>query len=389
MRKFCFALCFVLPFLLVGGAGFAQADVSVTVDGREVAFEDAAPFIDENQRTQVPIRFVAEEMGAEIIWDKKENTVTVEAEERTVRFFIGEREFTVNDETKEMDTAPIIAEERATLPLRFIANALGLGIGWYCEARTATLWTEEKKELEPDPEVVETIPDYFERELSRLGIREKIASYTTQYDPAVEGRATNIRLAAESIDDTVLPPGEEFSMNEAAGPYNRAQGFQPAPVFRAGEVITGIGGGVCQISSTLYNAALLAGLEVTERHSHSLPVGYLPLGKDASVSYGTADLKFVNSLSNHVYIRMEAADGVLTAEVYGTGEKDVEVRSTVVETISPPVEYVGSPDVDEAVVVQGGEEGYRTVTHIVIDGQEEVLSRDYYLPRERIVKVPE
>lgn len=389
MRKFCFALCLVLPFLLAAGAGSAQADVAVAVDGRKVAFEDVAPFIDENRRTHIPIRFVAEEMGAEVIWDKEENTVAVEDEERTVRFFIGEREYTINGETKEMDTSPVIIDERATIPLRFVANALGLGIGWHCEARTAALWTEEKKELKPESEVVEAIPDYFERELSRLGIREKISSYSTQYDPTVEGRATNIGVAAEHIDGSILAPGEEFSMNETAGPYNRARGFQPAPVFRDGEVITGIGGGVCQISSTLYNAALLAGLEVTERHSHSLPVWYLPLGKDASISYGIADLRFANGLSNHVYIQMEAADGVLTADVYGTGEKDVEVYSTVVETISPPVEYVASPDVQEPVVVQAGDEGYRTVTRIVTDGKEEVLSRDYYLPKERIVKVPE
>ena len=393
MRKFCFVLCWVLPFLLFGSAGFAQEDVAVKVDGREVAFEDQEPFIDENHRIQVPIRFVAEEMGARIIWDGREKTVTVEDEERTVRFLIGEREFTVNDEAKEMDTAPFISEGRATVPLRFVAEALGLGIEWYSETRTAVLLSEDKKDKEEyrkaDPEVVQAIPDYHERELYDIGIRAEIASYTTHYDPATEGRASNIRLAAESIDNTILPPGEEFSMNEAAGPYNRERGFQPAPVFRQGEVLTGIGGGVCQNSSTLYNAALLAGLDVTERHSHSLPVWYLPLGRDASVSYGTTDLKFVNNLSNHVYIQMEAAEGVLTTSIYGIEEREVELRSTIVETISPPEEYVESPDVYETVVVQGGEEGYRTVTHIVIDGQEKVHSRDYYRPVERIIKVPQ
>ncbi|RQD77204.1 MAG: hypothetical protein D5R97_02925 [Candidatus Syntrophonatronum acetioxidans] len=248
--------------------------------------------------------------------------------------------------------------------------------------------THPEVNVTPRQRISGAIPGYYDGRLNYLGINEKIGSYSTEFDPGQTGRATNIRLVADSIDGALLAPGQHFSMNETAGPYSRERGFQPAPVFSGGQVITGIGGGVCQNSSTLYNAALLAGLEVTERHSHSLPVGYLPLGRDASVSYGVTDLKFVNSLHKHVYIQMKASGGILTVNVFGTREKEVKISSSIVETINPPVNYVRSPDVTGRVVVQEGARGYRTVTTITINGQERVLSRDYYRPRERIIKIP-
>lgn len=240
----------------------------------------------------------------------------------------------------------------------------------------------------PKEKIAGAISGYDEERLNYIGIHEKIGSYSTEYDPGQTGRVTNIKLVSESISGSLLAPGQHFSMNETAGPYSRERGFQPAPVFRAGEVITGIGGGVCQNSSTLYNAVLLAGLEVTERHSHSLPVWYLPLGRDASVSYGVTDLKFVNPLHKYVYIQMRASEGVLTVNVFGTKEKEVEISSSIVEYIDPPVEYIESSDVTERVVVQEGARGYRTVTTITVNGKEEVLSRDYYQPQERIIKIP-
>ncbi len=237
----------------------------------------------------------------------------------------------------------------------------------------------------------EFLPEVTTQDIEDKGIKEEIGHYHTTYDTANVGRSTNIEIVAEHIDGSILAPGDEFSFNETAGPYNSARGFQPAPVYTPDGVEEGTGGGVCQNSSTLYMAALLAGLEMTERHPHSYTVGYLPLGKDASVSYGFADLKIKNSLENHVYIQMEAGGGNLEVTIFGTSEKEVEVYSVVLEEIEPPVEEVETPDLEEGEeeVEESGAYGYKTITYIRTNGNERVLREDHYRPRERVIKVPE
>jgi len=111
-----------------------------------------------------------------------------------------------------------------------------------------------------------------------------------------------MKLAAEAIDGVIIRPGEEFSFNETVGPMTRSRGFLLAKIFVRGKEKSGYGGGVCQISSTLFNAAEEAGLTVTERHAHSKKVGYVASGRDASTSYGGIDLKFRNDYDYPVYI---------------------------------------------------------------------------------------
>ncbi len=237
----------------------------------------------------------------------------------------------------------------------------------------------------------EFFPEVTTQDIEDKGIEEKVGYYHTEYNPGKIGRSTNIEIVAEHVDGSILAPGEEFSFNETAGPYNSARGFQPADVYTPDGVEEGIGGGVCQNSSTLYMAALLAGLEITEHHPHSYTVGYLPLGQDASVSYGVTDLKIKNTLDNHVYIQMNAGGGHLEVTIYGTSEKDVEVYSVVLEEIEPPEEKVETSDLEEGEeeVEESGAYGYRTITYISTNGNESVLREDYYHPREKVIKVPE
>ncbi|MCL2352712.1 MAG: VanW family protein [Firmicutes bacterium] len=129
-----------------------------------------------------------------------------------------------------------------------------------------------------------------------------IGSYETKFGLGAKARNANIALAAKAVDGAVVPPGETFSYNETLGPTTKANGFRRAQIFIKGKKEYGYGGGVCQVSSTLYNAVEEAGLEVIERHSHSLPVDYVPKGKDAATSYGGIDFKFVNSLERPVRI---------------------------------------------------------------------------------------
>jgi len=125
--------------------------------------------------------------------------------------------------------------------------------------------------------------------------KNEISSYTTVFYDKNENRIHNIKTASEELNHTVIRPGEVFSFNEALGRRTKEKGYKEAPILAHGEKTKGTGGGICQISSTLYNAALLADMEIVERHRHSENVPYVPEGKDATVVYNSKDLKIRNT----------------------------------------------------------------------------------------------
>lgn len=146
-----------------------------------------------------------------------------------------------------------------------------------------------------------------------------------------EKRNTNLRLVCKILDGFILQPGEEFSYNGVIGERTEERGFQSAPAYSGDRLIQDIGGGVCQGSSTLYNCALLADLQVTERVCHGFTVNYLPIGLDAAVNWNTkTDLKFVNSTHFPIMIKAEVSDGYMKMKMLGTDEKDyyIEMRSS-------------------------------------------------------------
>ena len=126
-----------------------------------------------------------------------------------------------------------------------------------------------------------------------MGITGLVSSYTTIY-AADANRVHNVRLVADLIDRTLIAPGTTFSFNETTGERNADKGFLEAPVIINGELQTGLGGGVCQVSTTVFNAAYEAGLDITERTNHALYISHYPQGRDATVNYPDLDLKFVN-----------------------------------------------------------------------------------------------
>ncbi len=126
-------------------------------------------------------------------------------------------------------------------------------------------------------------------------INTEISSYTTNIIDKSTGRVHNLRLALQKLDGTIIEPGTYFSFNDTVGKADEASGFKKALVIKEEELEMDEGGGICQISSTLYNAAELAGMEISERHSHTKDVGYVPEGKDAAIAYGEWDLKFKNT----------------------------------------------------------------------------------------------
>lgn len=166
-----------------------------------------------------------------------------------------------------------------------------------------------------------------------------LASKTTYYNASVTGRSTNIRLATEAINGTVLQPGETFSLNGIVGRRTAAKGYQNAIIFQNGKQVEGLGGGVCQVSSTVYGAVLYADLKVTERSCHQFQVSYTPVSQDAAVYYGSQDFKFVNNTDNPIKIVASAGSGSLSVTIYGTKTSDKKVTLSSKSSVSGNYKY--------------------------------------------------
>ncbi|MBC5635772.1 VanW family protein [Ornithinibacillus sp. BX22] len=152
-------------------------------------------------------------------------------------------------------------------------------------------------------------------------IRSKeIGNYITYYRKSNKERSHNIYLAAEAINNTVVFPGEEFSFNKVVGKRTVEKGYKRAPVIVRGELSEDIGGGICQVSSTLFNAVNLEGIRIVERYSHSRKVPYVPPGKDATVSWWGPDFIFKNEYSHPILIRAKAIDGKMVIRIFSSEE---------------------------------------------------------------------
>ena len=170
-----------------------------------------------------------------------------------------------------------------------------------------------------------------------LKCTEKLASYTTEYSSSGGNRCRNIELAASFLNGVTLEGGEALSFNKTVGERTAARGFKEAKIIQSGEFISGVGGGVCQASTTLFNAALLSGLNVTERRNHSLSVSYVPASRDAAVS-SRCDLKIVNPFAYPVYLRAVCAGKRVTVTFYGTRSRRTYALCGKITGRTPPPE---------------------------------------------------
>ena len=187
-----------------------------------------------------------------------------------------------------------------------------------------------------------TKPDITINDLDVDIFKDTLGTFTTKYDPQNLNRATNLSLASKKINGTILSPGEEFSYNKIVGARTIEAGYKEAKIYSNGKVMDGLGGGICQLSSTLYNAVVYANLEVTERHNHQFLTSYIKAGRDATVAYGSKDLKFVNSRSYPIKIETKASNGVVYCTIYGVKEETEYDIDFDIETISdkePEVKY--------------------------------------------------
>lgn len=173
--------------------------------------------------------------------------------------------------------------------------------------------------------VTTTKPEFTTEALEEQLYKDRLGSYTTWYS-GTAARNSNVRLAASRINGIEMMPGEEFSYDKTILPRNYANGYQAAPVYVGNKVESGMGGGICQPSSTLYCAALYANLEITERHNHSMMVGYIPAGMDATIAESYLDLKFKNSTDYPIKIVADSAGGKLTFSIMGYNPDNISVE---------------------------------------------------------------
>lgn len=224
-----------------------------------------------------------------------------------------------------------------------------------------------------------------------------VSSYTTKYDASNTNRSGNLKLSANKINGTVLMPGEEFSFNEVVGKRTIEDGYRNAKIYENGQVVDGLAGGICQISSTLYNAVLLANLEVTERRNHSFTSTYVPAGRDATVVYGTQDFKFKNSRSYPIKIEANVANGIAEFKIHGIKEEveyEIKIIPVTTQTIPYQTEYVPDSALQpgEHKLEQAGHSGYKVTTYLEkrIGGavvSKDVLSNDTYNAMKAIIHV--
>lgn len=224
-------------------------------------------------------------------------------------------------------------------------------------------------------------------------ITDVVGEFKTNFNAGVRDRSNNIRLATGKIDGLVLLPGERFSFNQTVGQRTVKGGFREAPVFVNGRHETGIGGGICQVSTTLYNASLFANLKIVERTNHSLPVPYVPVGRDATVNWGAQDLVLENNMETPIVLAAEYKPGTLRWRILGKKDPTISVKitSTAVQSSGrgerrqfDPTLRPGTTRVERGSATRS----CYTFRHVYKNGVEikkEPLGRSYYAGSPRIV----
>ena len=237
-----------------------------------------------------------------------------------------------------------------------------------------------------------TVPEVTINDLGMEAFPNKLSTFSTKYSSNAD-RTTNLKIAASKINGAVIMPGEEFSYNKVVGERTIAAGYKNAKIFSEGQIIDGLGGGICQISSTLYNAAVYANLEIISRRNHQFVTSYLPAGRDATVVYGSTDFKFKNNRNYPIKIVAVVSKGVATMEIYGLKEENeyqVEIESKVISSIPYKTVYQSKTGKRKGSVIQKGSNGCKTKTYKIlkINGREverELLSTDTYNAVNRII----
>jgi vancomycin resistance protein YoaR len=263
--------------------------------------------------------------------------------------------------------------------VRVISSKPGLGVDVPATARALAAAAFAPTGRSARLAVATKQPERTTQEAKRMGITGVVSSYTTSYG-GTPGRLHNVQLVAQLIDDTLIPPGTVFSFNATTGERTPEKGFQTAPVIINGELQNGIGGGVCQVSTTVFNAAFEAGLSIEERTNHALYISHYPLGRDATVDYPSLDLRFKNDTGRWLLLRTFVGSGSLTVNLYGTPQnRRVESSAAPLVTTGPvPVRVVKDPTLlkGKRVIDVFGSPPRSTSVHRVVYGPDGTVMYD-------------
>lgn len=239
-------------------------------------------------------------------------------------------------------------------------------------------------------------PKLSEKVINGFGNLDIIAQFTTEFDETDTNRTNNVVQAAENLHGTVINPGEMFSFNQVVGHRGVEEGYKEAKVIVDKKFVTDVGGGVCQVSTTLYNAALLADMSIVERTEHSRPVKYIPPGRGATVAYGHIDLKIRNPLDAPVLVLNKVDSGKLTVYLLGKrlAGKKVTIETTDYSEIEPKVIEKVSSSVYEGQRIHEvqGSPGYQVTTwrEVKQDGKtvrRELISKDRIEPEDALILI--
>ena len=269
------------------------------------------------------------------------------------------------------------------------------GIDFDVEQAKAMIAEEVKDEYVID--LIITKPNVTIDQIGTEAFPDQLATFTTRYNAGDRDRTTNLVLACQKINGKVLMPGEIFSYNETLGPRTYSAGYRDAKVYESGQVVDGIGGGICQISSTLYNAALMSDMKIIERRNHQFVTSYVGAGRDATVVYGSTDFRFKNTRTYPIRIVASAKSGVATVSIFGIKEADREYTysfsTKTISTIPYTTKYVEDSSLapGKEVVKQKGANGLVTQTYMtkMLNGKvvsTELLSKDTYSAMQKIIR---
>lgn len=235
-------------------------------------------------------------------------------------------------------------------------------------------------------------PKYNFKKLSNID--SVLGIYETKFNPKNYNRVENIKLAADKINNIIVDSKEQFSFNKIIGARSLKRGFKEAPIIINGEMKEGIGGGICQVSSTVYNAALYSGLEILQTRNHSIPSGYISKGRDATVSYGNIDLIFRNNYDYPILIKNFIKEDKLISVVYGNSKdkRNIDIETEIIEVIPKNIVIRNSEELKEGktTIKDKGRDGYKVKTYRVyknngIIEKKELINESYYPPKEKLI----
>lgn len=245
--------------------------------------------------------------------------------------------------------------------------------------------------------IVEVLPDVTTQRVEY--ITYKLGEFETAFNPDNESRVHNIKTACNKINQKLLLPDEEFSMDRTLGERTEQNGYKRAKVIVNNELVDGLGGGICQVTSTAYNSVLLSGLEVLERRNHTLPSSYIEMGRDATISQGYIDFRFKNNSGYTVLIEAKTVGNKVIVTIWGREPKEkttTRIRTKIIEVIEANgVEEIVDPSLKpgETVVIQEAKPGYKVEVYkdiLDLSGnviKTEKISVDTYQPQRKKVRV--